>query len=82
MELQIVAEARGATRKDVPLEIFRSIYLCDFSAEDGPKLAVESVKEIGIGNWKEGVFWDRLCKVLSDKVRCPGCALIHLSILY
>jgi len=79
MELQ--TEACGVTRKDVPLEIFRSIYLCDFSAEDGPKFAVKSVKEIGIGNWKEGVFWDRLRKVLSGEVRCPGCALIHLSVL-
>ena len=77
----LLRELQSVIRKDVPLEIFRSIYLCDFSAEDGPKFAVKSVKEIGIGNWKEGVFWDRLCKVFSDEVRCPGCALIHLSVL-
>ena len=76
-ELQIQAEVRGVTRKDVPLEIFRSTYLCDFNAKIGSKLAVGSVKELGNGSWKEGAVWNRLCKMLSPKVRCPGCALIH-----
>ena len=80
MELKIAAEARGVTGKDVPWEIFCSIYLCDFSTEAEPKLAVDSVQEIGNGDWAKGKFWKRLRKVLSGKVRCSGCALILLSI--
>src|SRR4051794_25441143 len=69
MESQIAAEARGVTRKNIPWDIFCSIYLCDFSVEAQPKLAVTSVKEIGEENWEEQLFWDRLRQSLSDKVR-------------
>jgi len=86
METQIAAETRGATRKDIPLDTFRSVYLCDFSAEAlpglaPPGLAVNSVKKIGEGNWKEQLFWGRLRQSLSDEVRCSGCTFIRLSVL-
>jgi hypothetical protein len=78
METQIVAEARGVTRKNIPWDKFCWTYLCDFSVKAQPKLAV---KKIGEGSWDEPLFWDRLCKVLSDKVSCSGCAFIRLSVL-
>jgi hypothetical protein len=59
MEAQIAAEARGVTRKDVPLDA-------------QPGLDIDSVQKIGIGNWEEGEFWDRLHKTLHGKVCCPG----------
>jgi len=74
MEIQIAAEARGVTRKNIPLDTFRSIYLCDFKNTGArPKLDVKSVKQIGKGNWEETLFGDRLRQVLSDEVCCPGC---------
>ena len=78
MEAQIAAEARGVTRKNIPWDTFRSIYLCDFNVEAQSKLAVESVKNIGDGDWEEKLVWKRLRKVLSAKVRCSGCAFICL----
>jgi hypothetical protein len=73
MEAQIAAEARGVTRKDVPLDTFRSIYLWDVKEADAqPGLDIDSVQKIGIGDWEEGKFWDRLHKTLHDKVCCPG----------
>jgi len=81
MEAQIAAEARGVTRKNIPLAIFRSAYLCGFSVKAQPKLNVESVKKIGRGDWEEKLFAGRLCQALSDKVRCSGCAFICLSVL-
>jgi hypothetical protein len=78
MQDQIAAEARGVTRKNIPWDKFCSTYLCDFSVE-APKLAVESVKKIGDGNWEETVFWDRLHETLSDEVRYSGCAFMFLS---
>jgi len=80
MQKQIAAEARGVTRKNVPWDKFCSIYLCDFSVAQ-PKLAIESVKKIGEGNWEKKVFWERLHKSLSDEVRYIGCAFIRLSAL-
>jgi hypothetical protein len=74
METQIAAEAYGVTRKNVSWDIFRSIFLCGFSVQAQPKLAVESVTKIGEGNWEEQLFWDRLRQSLSDEVRCSGCA--------
>ena len=67
METQIAAEARGVTRKNIPQDTFRSIYLRDFSVKAQPKLAVKSVKKIGQGNWEEKLFWDQFCKVLSKR---------------
>jgi hypothetical protein len=81
METQIAAEARGVTRKNIPWGAFRSIYLCDFRAE-ASKLAVNSVKNIGEGNWEEQLFWDRLRQSLSDEVRCSGCAFIRPLLTY
>jgi hypothetical protein len=81
MEAQIAAEARGVTRKNIPWDTFRSTYLCDFNVEAQSKLAVESVKEIGDGDWKKKLLWKRLRKVLSAKVRCSGCAFICPSVL-
>jgi hypothetical protein len=82
MEAQIVAEARGVTRKNIPWDTFRSTYLSDFSAESRPELDIDSVKEIGKGDWEKSLFWDRLHKVLSCEVRWLGSAFVHLSILY
>ena len=78
---QGTAEARGVTRKNIPWDTFRSTYLWDFNVEAQSKLAVESVKKIGDGDWEEKLVWKRLRKVLSAKVRCSGCAFICLSIL-
>jgi hypothetical protein len=77
MEKQIAAEARGVTGKNIPWDKFYSTCLCDFSVKARPKLAVESMKKIGEGNWEEKLFWNRLHKVLSDEV----CAFICLSVL-
>jgi hypothetical protein len=77
IELKISAEARGVVRKNVPWNTFSSICLCNFSSDVQSKLAVDSVKEIGKGSWKEQELWNRLCKVLSSKVRCPRCTLIR-----
>jgi hypothetical protein len=79
MQKQIAAEARGVTRKNIPWDKFCSIYLCDFSVAQ-PKLAVESVKKIGEGNWEEQLFWGRLHQSLSHGVRCLGCAFMRLSV--
>jgi hypothetical protein len=81
MENQIAAEAREVTRKNIPWDKFCSTYLCDFSVKAQPKLAVESVKKIGKGNWEEKLFWNRLRKVLSHEVRCSRCTFICLSVL-
>ena len=80
MQTQIAAEARGVTRKEIPWDQFRSIYLRDFSVNTEPKLTIDSVKEIGEGNWLERLFWTRLRKVLSDEVCCSRCASIHPSV--
>jgi hypothetical protein len=80
METQIAGEACGVMRKNIPWDTFRSTYLCDFNVEAQSKLAVESVKKIGDGNWEEKLFWKRLGEVLSAKVR-SGCAFICLSVL-
>jgi hypothetical protein len=72
MEAQIAAEARGVTRKDVPLGTFRSIYLWDFKEADAqPGLDINSVQKIG-DDWEEGKFFDGLHKTLHGKVCCPG----------
>jgi hypothetical protein len=80
MEEQIAAEARGVTRKNIPWDKFYSIYLRGFVVEPQSILTVESMKEIGDGDWKEKLFLDRLDKVLSDEVRYSGCAFIYLSV--
>jgi len=73
MEIQIAAEARGVTRKDIPCDTFRSIYLCNFKkAKALPNLTIKSVGKIGKGGWGEKEFGTRLCNVLSKKVRCLG----------
>ena len=82
MQKQIAAEASGVSRKNIPWDKFRSIYLCDFSVQAQPKLAVKSVKKIGEENWEKQLLWDRLRQLLSDKVRYSGHAFIRLLILY
>jgi hypothetical protein len=81
METRIAAEVCGVTRKNIPLAIFRSAYLCGFSVKAQPKLIVESVKKVGRGNWEEKPFAGRLRQALSDKVRCLGRTFICLSVL-
>jgi hypothetical protein len=80
MQKQIAAEAHGVSRKNVPWDKFYSIYLCDFSVQAQPELAVESVKKIGEDNWEEQLFWNRLRQSLSDKVRYSGYAFVCLSV--
>jgi hypothetical protein len=80
-ETRIMAEARGVTRKNIPLTIFRSAYLCGFSVKAQPKLVVESVKKIGQGNWEEKQFAGRLRQALSDKVRCSRRTFMCLFVL-
>jgi hypothetical protein len=82
MDTQIVAEARGVSRKKIPLETFRSIYLWDFQAQALPELNIDSVKNIGKGDWVESQLSGRLRQALSKKVRCPLCAFICNSVLY
>jgi len=81
MEAQIVAEARGVTRKNVPWAKFCSTY-CDFSVKAQQKLTVQSVKHIGVGEggWNEAQFFGRLRQSLSNKVHSRY-AFIHLSVL-
>jgi hypothetical protein len=74
MEIQLMAEACGVSRKKVPWQAFCSIYLRDFSAAAQLNPTVNSVKKIGDGSWHEDKFWDRLSQSLSGKVRCSGCA--------
>jgi len=76
METQIAAEARGVTRKNVPLDEFRSIYLCDLTTKAEQKLDVKPIKRVGEGSWDEPQFWGRLRHWLSDEVR-----FIRLSVL-
>jgi hypothetical protein len=80
METQIVAEARGVTRKSIPCDTFRSLYLGDFVKAQS-KLTVDSVKKIGEGDWDEALFWNRLRQSLSNEVRSSRCASIRLSVL-
>ena len=81
METQIMAEARGATRKNILWDKFCSTYLYDFSIQAQPKLAINSVKKIGEGNWVEQLFWGRLREVLSNEVRYSGYTFSRLSVL-
>ena len=78
MDRQISAEARGVTRKNIPWKQFRSIYLCNFSITTRPKLTINSVKQIGQGDWEESVLWDRLSSVLHKEVCCSS-ALSYVS---
>jgi hypothetical protein len=68
METQVNAPGIPVA-ESVPWNIFRSVYRCDFAPNTRPKLTVHSVKEIGEGDWEERQFWNRLRKVLSNKVR-------------
>src|SRR4051812_22173001 len=52
VELQIVAEARGSSRKDIPWDTFHSIYLCDFEEQAQSMPTIESVQNLGHGNWE------------------------------
>ena len=81
MQKQIAAEARGVSRKNIPWDKFCSIYLCDFSVQAQPKLAVKSLKKIGEDNWEEQLFWDRLRQSFSDEARYSRYAFIRLSVL-
>ena len=78
MEKLIFVEARGVTRKNIPWGQFRSIYLCNFSITTRPKLTINSVKQIGQGDWEESVLWDRLSSVLHKEVCCSS-ALSYVS---
>jgi len=79
MQKQIAAEAHRVSRKNIPWDKFRSMYLCDFSAKAQRKLVVKSVKKIGEGNWEEQLFRDRLRQSLSDEVCYSRYAFIRLS---
>jgi hypothetical protein len=51
-------------------------------AEAQPQLDINSVKEIGNGDWEESKFFARLREALSEEVRCPLCAVICHVVLY
>ena len=78
MDRQISVEALRVTRKNIPWNQFRSIYLCNFSITARPKLTINSVKQIGQGDWEESVLWDRLSSVLHKEVCCSS-ALSYVS---
>jgi hypothetical protein len=80
---QIAAETRGVSRKNIPWDKFRSMYLCDLDVKTKTqaKLTLNSVKKIGQANWGEQLFWNRLRQSLSDEVRYPGYAFIRLLTL-
>jgi hypothetical protein len=73
-EHHLAAQARGVTRKHVPVDKFESLYLLGF-AELQEKTAILSLKSIqGIGSqttWGEKKFFNRLKGVLSAKVCHP-----------
>jgi hypothetical protein len=71
MEVLIKAEARGVTRKNIPLDVFKSEYLWDFGQISKSSLTVASVKKIGIGSWEESDFGKRLSRALPDSVCSP-----------
>jgi hypothetical protein len=79
MQKQIAAEAHRVSRKNIPWDKFRSMYLCGFSVKARRKLVVKSIKKIGEGNWEEQLFRDRLRQSLSDEVRYSRYAFIRLA---
>ena len=81
MEKQIVAEACGATRKEIPCDMFWSKYLCDFKVEGKPRPAITFMKSTGIGSWTKALFAARLRKVLSKIVRYLEFVINRLSLI-
>jgi hypothetical protein len=72
IEQQILAEARGVTRKDIPCDVFHSTYLSHFEhPERRPKLDIDAIKRVGTGDWEQKSFFRRLCQALPSKV-CSG----------
>ena len=78
IDKQISVEARGVTRKNISWNQFWLICLCNFSITTRPKLTINSVKQIGQGDWEESVLWDRLSSVLHKEVCCSS-ALSYVS---
>src|SRR4051794_6477778 len=72
IEQQILAEARGVTRKDIPYDVFHSTYLSHFEhPERRPKLDIDAIKRVGTGDWEQKSFFRRLCQALPSKI-CSG----------
>jgi hypothetical protein len=71
IEQQILAEARGVTRKDIPCDVFYSTYLSHFEHTDTPKLDINAIKRVGTDDWEQKSFFRRLCQALPSKV-CSG----------
>ncbi|KIX02535.1 uncharacterized protein Z518_08476 [Rhinocladiella mackenziei CBS 650.93] len=69
IEIRILAEARGITRKNIPHDTFRSTFLGPFKHKDErPQLNIQDIKKIGIDNWEQTSFFQRLQKALPKKV--------------
>jgi hypothetical protein len=69
IEQQILAEARGVTRKNIPCDVFYSTYLSHFEQTDRrPKLDINAIKRVGTGDWEQKSVFQRLCQALPHKV--------------
>ncbi|KIX05596.1 uncharacterized protein Z518_06468 [Rhinocladiella mackenziei CBS 650.93] len=68
IEIEILVEACGITRKNIPCDIFRSTFLGPFKHKDErPQLKIQAIKNVGIGNWEQASFFQRLQKALPKK---------------
>ena len=68
IEQQILAEARGVTRKNIPCDVFYSTYLSHFEHTDRrPKLNINALKRVGTDDWENKSFFRRLCQALPSK---------------
>jgi hypothetical protein len=82
IELQILAEARGVTRKNIPCDVFYSTYLSHFERTDRrPKLDINTIGRVGEGDWEQKLFFRRLCQALPSKV-CSGRCFLDLLLTY
>ena len=69
IEQQILAQARGVTRKNIPCDAFRSIYLSCFGHTKGqPNLDSDAIQRVGRGDWEQNLFFKRLREALPNRV--------------
>ncbi|KIX01031.1 uncharacterized protein Z518_10097 [Rhinocladiella mackenziei CBS 650.93] len=68
IDLETLVNARGITRKNIPYDIFRSTFLGPFKHKDErPRLKIKAIKNVGIGDWEQTSFFQRLQKALPKK---------------
>lgn len=66
LEIQILAEARGVTRKNVDRATFRQNFFPSLEMDDYiAKAAIEAMVSIGRWNWKESPFLNSLDALLT-----------------